>query len=247
MNVRLYQEALLRLVYPVQCGICRRSLEIRENHLCRDCRAALQSQRLTASELLADHPFESIDQAWSLYRYDSPAKPILTAIKFLRHRWLLNVFSEDLSYFAAAILTETGYDFLTPVPIDRARLSERHFNQSEILSGMLSKHSLIPISNALRKTHSTPAQSRLNQKERRANLYGVFSVRTSDKVAGKRILLVDDILTTGATADEAARVLKNAGAKSVDLFTIARTAQNAPLSDANDFKIEDGILAGLFS
>ncbi len=246
INLRLYHEALLRLIYPASCGACNTSLEIREKNLCSACSKSLESLSFGPSELLADHPFEFIGNAWSVYPYESPAREILAGIKFYRQRWLLGAFSGAVSLFASTVLAESRYDFLVPVPIDRGRLGERHFNQSEILAGMLSKACGTPVETALRKPYSTPAQSRLNQKERRANLYGVFSAPKPEKISGKRILLVDDILTTGATSDEAARVLKNAGARSVDLFTLARTGSQ-PAVAAEDFKNEDGILAGLFS
>jgi len=114
---------------------------------------------------------------------------------------------------------------MVPIPLDPKRLLERQFNQAELLAACLARALEIPVRKVLRKKYSTPTQSRLNQKEREVNLYQVFKVSNVRNLKGKKILLVDDILTTGATVREAARALKAHGAKRVDVFALACTSR----------------------
>lgn len=116
------------------------------------------------------------------------------------------------------------YDAIIPVPIHFSRRLEREFNQAEIIAKMISKWTGIPIiSNMLHKVCVTPSQNELSREERLANLWGSFRVRKKRLASSQSFLLVDDILTTGATAEEAARVLRQHGAKRVDFIALART------------------------
>lgn len=218
-----YFEALLRLIYPSHCGTCTTLLELEEKGLCRSCTAHLVQQRFDFQASCLENPPAFVDETWSLYPYESPVKEVLTSIKFSQKRWLVHNFTEPLKGFGAALASENHYDMLVPIPLNHARLLERHFNQAELFANLLSKSLHRPVQKLLRKRYSTPPQSRLNQKEREANLYRAFRVTDKRLVEGKTILLVDDVLTTGATVREAARLLKENGAKRVDVFTVACT------------------------
>jgi ComF family protein len=115
-------------------------------------------------------------------------------------------------------------DVLVPVPLHRWRLLMRTYNQAALLANALGKLSGKPVAvDALRRVKSTPSQGKRNPAERRRNVAGAFAV-TGAAVSGKRVLLVDDVLTTGATADACARCLLQAGAASVDVLVLARVA-----------------------
>ena len=221
--MKRYCEALLRLIYPASCAVCRDLLELNEESLCAACSAQLAALCFAPEEAVLHERFEAVDDGWALYPYESPAREILSAVKFLKKRWLMRVFRRDLEPLAAAIAAENHYDFLVPVPIDGKKLLTREFNQSEIAAGLLSDCTRIPVAaRVLRKKAATPSQSRLSREERLVNLTRAFDVRNTAGVRGKSVLLVDDIVTTGATAEEAARTLKASGARRVDLFAIAR-------------------------
>lgn len=118
--------------------------------------------------------------------------------------------------------SEIQLDCLVPMPIHRRRLSERGFNQSAILASRLSKFSLLPVENVLIRHKDTPPMAGLTGKQRRANVAGAFQVPDAKRVLGKRILLIDDVLTTGASANACALTLKRAGASSVAILALAR-------------------------
>jgi ComF family protein len=154
--------------------------------------------------------------------YDDYSKHLVLDFKFADHtenknllaRWLL-LAGEDIFH--------NGVDVIIPVPLHFRRLFKRKYNQSAMLAAELSMLSHIPAEfTALKKIRHTTPQVHCNGKQRLKNIKDAFEVTALDKVKGKRILLIDDVYTTGATLRECARVLKKAGAKSVDAITVAR-------------------------
>ncbi len=123
---------------------------------------------------------------------------------------------------AAAVPLEEKFDAIVPVPLHWLRRWRRGFNQSEILARGLGRHLQVPVVFALRRTRSTQVQAGLSNTARRQNVAQAFRSRRRHSVAGKRILLVDDVMTTGSTAAACSRALKQAGAARVALVTVAR-------------------------
>lgn len=126
-------------------------------------------------------------------------------------------------------LPEMGFsgdwELLVPVPLHPAKLRERGFNQSALLAIKLGKTLGIPVETfSLRKIRSTPPQVGLTMKERIKNVSGAFQVKDKNIFNKKSVLLIDDVLTTGATISECCHVLKRAGARAVDVLTLARTS-----------------------
>ena len=117
------------------------------------------------------------------------------------------------------------------MPLHWRRLFSRGFNQSSLLAAHVAKRVNAPLRNLLRKRKSTPKQAGLTGSERRKNVSGAFRLDWRARVKDQRILLVDDVLTTGATASAAAAVLRRAGAKSVTVLTVARVDRRVLLSD----------------
>jgi len=222
--MKLYWEALLRLIYPAACGVCTTLLELEEQGICSACRHRLAVLRFSSHDRILRHRLPSVDEGWTLYPYESPVKEILLGIKFSRKRWLVHVFEEEIRTLALAMAGETAYDFVIPIPLDRQKLIEREFNQSDLIADTVARNIKIPLEKTLlRKRWNTSSQSILSRRERQANLKNAFKVVDQKKIQGKSLLLVDDVLTTGATAEEASQMLKRHGAKRVDLFTLART------------------------
>lgn len=128
---------------------------------------------------------------------------------------------------------KTGFpiDLVTWVPIHPRKLKLRGYNQAELLAKALSFNLGLPCMDLLSKKKETKPQSKLNREERLKNILGVFEPKPSIMVFGKRILLVDDVITTGATASECARVLKKMGAEKVYVLALARgTGTQRPIS-----------------
>ena len=220
------KEAFFRLIYPAACAVCEKDLLLSESGICGVCGSRLSNLCFHPDEsVIEDHKFEFLDQAWALMPYESPVKEILTAIKFHRKRWLVRLFTKLMVPLASVLASENSYDALVPIPVDPAKLLNREFNQAELFARLIAKITGIPIkSQILQKPQATSIQSSLGQKERLMNLTGAFRVPPRIPLHGNKILLVDDIFTTGATAEEAARTLKSAGALRADIFAIASTA-----------------------
>ncbi|MBI4367835.1 MAG: ComF family protein [Candidatus Omnitrophica bacterium] len=158
-------------------------------------------------------------------RYEDPVKTIFHQIKFEKKIWLLNIFSKLLE--RSSVPAETnGYDLIVPVPLDRSRERNRGFNQAAVIAQRLVRiHSAsgFRMVKILKKKKRTLPQSQLRRQDRLNNLAGAFGIRKQGMARNKRILLVDDIFTTGSTMNECAKILKEDGAERVDFLAVARS------------------------
>jgi ComF family protein len=153
--------------------------------------------------------------------YEDVVRESVLRFKFQGREAYAEVYGERMARTAALELADR-FDLVTWVPVSRQRRRERGYDQAELLAKELCRHwSTAPL-RMLEKTRHNPAQSGLTSAEqRRANVLGVYEAVNRENFAGKRVLLVDDILTTGSTVQEAARVLKLAGAAEVTVLTLA--------------------------
>jgi ComF family protein len=157
----------------------------------------------------------------SAYPYAPPLRDAITLFKYKGKVALANALG-DLMW--AAWHDVPDVDLLMPVPLHSARLREREFNQSLLLVDRLNRRLRLPVSHHnLVRQRRTPPQTELTRRQRRQNLRRAFVVLRPDEVAGKRILLVDDVFTTGTTVNECAKTLRKAGAGEVYVLTLART------------------------
>lgn len=154
--------------------------------------------------------------------YDTFSKKLILDFKFADHienkyllsRWL---------FMAGADIFKQGIDLIIPVPLHYSRLFKRKYNQSAILAHELSKLTKIPANyKALKKIRHTIPQVQCDGKQRIKNVRNAFEISLPENIKGKRVLLIDDVYTTGATLTECAKALKRKGAKSVDALTVAR-------------------------
>ncbi len=119
-------------------------------------------------------------------------------------------------------------DLVVPMPMHWWRRWRRGFNQAELLAGEVGRRAGLPVRTVVRRSRRTSPQAGLSRKARRANVRGAFRIRAPEAVRGKRVLLVDDVLTTGSTADACARALKDAGAAWVGVLVLARVDRRPP-------------------
>ena len=165
----------------------------------------------------------AFERARSVARFRGVLRTVLHDFKYRGATWL----SRDLAvllrvcyeiYFARANL-----DTVTYVPLYPARERERSYNQARLLAqGLAAACPSLVLKTCLRRVRPTPSQTNLTAGERLANVKATFSTQASQNMAGRRILLVDDVMTTGATVNECARVLKQAGAALVGVLTVGR-------------------------
>lgn len=143
--------------------------------------------------------------------------------KYSNALWFENFLADLLVRAAAPALRGQGWDCLMPVPLHPLKLREREFNQAEVLAGHLSRATGIPLNrNSLRRVNPTATQTLLSRDQRAANMKGAFVGPARKALAGRRIVLVDDVFTTGATTNACAQALVRAGAAEVGVWTVAR-------------------------
>lgn len=189
------------------CGLVFKS-RAGEDHLCGRC--------------LTEEP--SIFRARAMGIYDQSLRTAIHALKFGHVTALADPLGALLEKTFRRHWQPDEIDLITPVPLHQRRFRQRGFNQAWLL---VRKWKLPSSSETVRdllaRTRATAPQTGLGRKARRENIKNAFSVQKPDKVAGKQVLLVDDVMTTGATAEACARVLLKNGARRVDLITLART------------------------
>jgi ComF family protein len=152
---------------------------------------------------------------------------IIHRYKYRQALWFEPFLADLLVRQAAPPLRREGWDVIVPVPLHPLKQSEREFNQAERLAGYLGAATHLPVrANVLRRVAPTRTQTRLPRDERSANVRRAFALRPDAAVAGQRIVLVDDVLTTGATTSACARVLMAAKAENVCVWTVARGLLN---------------------
>lgn len=152
--------------------------------------------------------------------YTGPLREALHAFKFHGKRALARPLAELIHEQCAPVLA-SGADALVPVPLARARLRERGFNQADLVADRLGALCGLPVRRRwLARVRETAPQTALAAAERRGNVRNAFLAER--RAAGRHVILVDDVLTTGATCQESARALREAGARRVDVVTVAR-------------------------
>lgn len=182
-------------------------------------------------------------KAWTLYPY---LPPLQDAICLFKYHGKVSLAKPLGRLMLTALPAALDADLVIPVPLHTSRLREREFNQSLLLADQIAKHLHLPLSftNLVRSVPSEP-QSTLSRKERIKNLRQAFTVRHPEMVTQKRILLIDDVFTTGTTVNECAKVLRKAGAEAVLVLTLARTIETSVVPDRILAQRADGLLGVL--
>ena len=143
--------------------------------------------------------------------------------KYSRGLWFENFLADLLVREAAIVLANENWDCIVPVPLHPVKLREREFNQAALLAAPLARATKIPLKTTiLNRVNPTSTQTLLTREERAANMKNAFVVRKGIRLDGKRIILVDDVFTTGATTNACAQALQVAGATEVCVWTVAR-------------------------
>lgn len=236
--IRTLCNGLLDLALPPRCHVCRQTMTGTDPlHICPGCLEALPfitsplctvcgipfngaGEDHPCGDCLTDPP--PFHAARAALRYDTACRDLIHAFKYdgrshLR-RPLGLLAARSLAPFAAGF----GADLLVPVPLHTTRLRSRGFNQAVLLAEILSHEWQTPLNRqAMVRTRRTTPQMELDRNQRLHNLHGAFNVTDLRAVAGKRIMVVDDVFTTGSTLAECAKVLKSAGATDVAAVTVA--------------------------
>jgi ComF family protein len=207
----------IRLITPPYCPCCGQpfrspvALTFSPEHRCGTCRV---------------HP-PPFDHARALGRYEGPLRQAIHLFKYrgkvVLQRPLLRL---ALAHFYQHYPTP-HYDMILPVPLHHSRLRQREFNQAAVVAKGLAQHLGVPlVERVLVRARPTRPQVELSGNERRRNVKEAFTVTDTACIAGQVVLLVDDVLTTGATVGEAAKALKAAAARQVDVYALARVVRD---------------------
>ena len=169
------------------------------------------------------------DRVWTLYSYIPPLQDAICSFKY---RNVFSLAKPLAALMIRALPQEIDADLIVPVPLHPSRLRTREFNQSLLIADRLGHHLNRPVStmNLLRMVATEP-QTTLTRSQRLRNLRRAFAVRNPERFAGRRLLLIDDVFTTGTTLNECAKVLLAAGASSVRALTLARTVDSGLVPD----------------
>ncbi len=232
-------KGLIDLIFPPLCAFC--GCPLAEDETGEICPGCLRNVRFISPPICptCGVPFVSqsgedhlcgqclrgkwhFSMARALGLYDGPLRDAIHALKYegkpFLAKTLVGLLDRGYPFIDYGL-----YDLLVPVPLHPKRLRERGFNQALVLGRAMARREGVPCMGfVLRKTRPSEPQIHLNPEEREKNVRGSFAVADPPKVRGKRVLLIDDVMTTGSTVDECARELSKAGATQVDVFTMAR-------------------------
>lgn len=235
-----YFKHILNLIVPSRC-VCGAIITDEENHLCSECwdnigfiatKSVCQCcgnpfefemmEDAMCSECIANTP--EFDKARFVFKYNDVSGKIITGLKYTDK----TPYAKTLAKFMSNKINELSddYDLIVSVPIHPKKLVARKYNQSALLANRLGKITKKAVNNlVLRKVRNIRPQASLTRKERIENAKDAYAVniKYKDNILGKKILLVDDVITTGATANECAKILKKAGADKVYLLTATKT------------------------
>lgn len=220
MLLKKFTGLVLELLFPKFCFGCQNE----GSYLCEDCQATLE-----ISKFHQQHSGKNIEDLYFALPYQNPL------IKKLIQKFKCQPFVKELAKPLSFLIIEhlqlldnkpNFTDFtIIPIPLGKRKLKHRGFNQSEEISRELSYFLEIPLlSDYLIKTKGTVPQIEISEDEREENIKGSFSVKNSQEIKNKKILLVNDVYVTGSTMEEAAQVLKKAGAEEVIGMVIARAS-----------------------
>ena len=230
-----YKKFILDLIFPIFCLGCREE----GRFLCEKCRVGLliipptcficKKMVPLATESVPGRTCLNCRSKTNIYSYLSPffyeglIKNSIHDLKYKRVRDIAGELSDLLADYLVKYKVITPKDaVIIPIPLHKNRRRERGFNQAELIGYRLSERIGVSLEkNVLIKTKNTKSQVELSAEARRENLAGVFAVKNQEKILNRNIILLDDVKTTGSTLEEAAGVLKSAGAKRIWAVTVA--------------------------
>lgn len=222
MNIKNIIESALDLFFPPKCGMCGK---IGDSYLCSRCKILQTQLQINKHEVACNKYF---DEILFMYEYKDTIRDVLINYKFNDKSYISRTFAQAMYYNDKVNEYIQNFDYIVPVPLSRKRLTKRGYNQVALILRIYIKNkekcNIVGVYNLIKKREITP-QSTLNKKERAINIMGAFSINKNSKYCfdtEKKILIVDDIYTTGSTINECARVLREFGFKRIGVLAIAK-------------------------
>ncbi len=235
----------LDLLYPRVCPLCGELSDRKDRYICWDClskfelyspeeahcsRCGLIPEGHSDHEFICDACKDSpphYDIARHAVRYTDDIKRLVHELKYKKHTYCIKDFGDLLEATLRSSFDLTEIDFIAPIPLHPVKYMLRTYNQAELLARELARRVKIPMRHRLiERVEDTLTQTRLSATRRRENTHNAFNVAMPEYVRSRTILLIDDVMTTGATLDEVAWALKSSGADNVYSLTLARGRVN---------------------
>ena len=212
---------VLNFIFPQTCGICEK---ICDDVICNRCKKQLEKITFSTRKCFLDLNGIYYDEHMYLFKYNGIIREKIKLYKFGEQGYLCDFFAKIIFLDKKTMNYIEKYDYITPIPLHKHRKRERGYNQSELILNSLNKldKNIKIEKDILFKIKNIKPQSSLNELERKENIRNAFIVNNIEKIRNKKILIFDDVYTTGSTTNECARILKEKGAIKVGVLTIAK-------------------------
>lgn len=210
---------LLDLFFPQVCSVCGK---LNNKGLCIKCKNKIEKLAIfqMTKENLKEGYFQELI---AIFPYEGIIRQLLLTYKFHEKSYMYVCFVNFILKNKKIFEKLQSYDTIVPVPISKKRMKERGYNQSLLIARKISRELNISLqANCLVKTRNIIEQSKLNKEQRKENIQNVYELKNGEILNNKRILLIDDIYTTGSTANECAKILQHAKPKKIDVLVVAK-------------------------
>ena len=212
---------ILNLIYPQICGMCGK---INKNSLCKKCEIELKKQAenqiINNGEEIQDKYFNEL---MYIFKYEGQIRKLILDYKFNEKSYLYLTFVNFLLKNKKIFENIKNYDTIIPVPISKKRKKTRGYNQSLLIARKIAEQTDLELmNNCLVKTKNIKEQSKLNKEDRIQNIQGVYELKSKQLIENKKIILIDDIYTTGSTVNECSKILKQGNPKKIGILVLAK-------------------------
>lgn len=214
-----FWEKALEFIFLPSCGVCGK---LGEGYLCTKCEKELEKYVIAPAD---KYPVKKKENDTTLYVFDYKdlVRKLIIQYKFNDKSYLYKTFCEFMVKNKKVFDFIKSYDIIIPVPMHKSKIRKRGYNQSELIAKELAKKLEIKIdTKVLIKIKNNKVQSTLNKKERKENTKNVYKIRNEAKIKNKKILIFDDIYTTGATVNACVQELKKANVVKIGILTLAK-------------------------
>lgn len=203
---------IIKRIFTVpKCKCCFKPAD--SNNLCNKCRKELEKSKIKNPTLPVNKKISFVDAAYAAYKYEDAAKDVLTGAKFRNPAPFMASFLDDISIDIKTILAQNNIDMVVAVPCHKSKLYNQEFDLPALMAKQIATISNTKYSQCIVKTRKTEKQHNLPKEKRKTNLVNAFSV--TENLSGRRILVIDDVITTGTTVSYVATDLKIAGREKV--------------------------------
>ena len=210
---------VINIMFPQICGICGK---LNKDGLCNKCK--IQLEKVAENDILKqDLEDMYIKELIYIFKYEGIIRKLILDYKFHEKPYMYVCFVNFVLKNEKIFEKLQSYDTIIPVPISKKRMKERGYNQRLLIARKLSREVKIPLQvNCLLKTKNIIEQSKLNKEQRKQNIQNVYELKNGEILNNKRILLIDDIYTTGSTVNECAKILQQARPEKIDVLVLAK-------------------------